>query len=80
MNGQRDSFDGFLCPLALSMPHWLVLAVGATCPLICIQTDSVVTEEPLVDAAALGQSVPSSPKHGAGVLQTGPPEEATSPR
>lgn len=37
------------------MPHWQVLAVSATCELICFQADLVVTEQPL-HAAALGRS------------------------
>lgn len=37
------------------MPRWQVLAIGATCVLICFQTDSVVAEEPLLRALALGR-------------------------
>lgn len=93
MNGQNkrvrskkwDSFDGFLFPLAPSMPEWQVLAVSATCVLIWIQTDFVVAVKLLPYAAALGQIIPSSSlhralRHGAGLLQAGQTEEPTSPR
>lgn len=39
--------------LASSMPHWQVLAVSATCELICFQADSVLRERPLGAATSV---------------------------